>query len=79
MGHFQVLDTTSVTPSSMMLYQVNTQGGVVLSFDISSNCQNMAFGDSSGTLTLYICYICIAFVKSFKNYYWAYFDQVMIA
>lgn len=52
-GHFQVLDTTSVTPSSMMLYQVNTQGGVVLSFDISSNCQNMAFGDSSGYIHLF--------------------------
>uniref|UniRef100_A0A0L8I679 USP domain-containing protein n=1 Tax=Octopus bimaculoides TaxID=37653 RepID=A0A0L8I679_OCTBM len=52
-GHFQVLDTTTMAPGSMMLYQVDTQGGVLMSFDVSPTCQSMAFGDSTGYIHLF--------------------------
>ena len=37
-----------MTPSSMLMYQVQTEGALVLSFDISSSCQALAFGDAGG-------------------------------
>lgn len=52
-GQFQVIETTAMTPSSMMMYPINTQGGFVTSFDISSSCQALAFGDTGGYLHLF--------------------------
>ena len=37
-----------MTPSSMYVYHVNTQGTMVTGFDMSSNGQASVFGDSSG-------------------------------
>ncbi|KAK3103914.1 hypothetical protein FSP39_022867 [Pinctada imbricata] len=52
-GQFQLIETAAMTPSSMMMYPIHTQGGAVMSFDISSTCQALAFGDSSGYLHLF--------------------------
>lgn len=38
----------------MYLYHVNTQGGMVMGFDISPNGQASVFGDSSGSLNVLI-------------------------
>ena len=37
-----------MTPSSMYVYHVNTQGAMVTDFDMSSNGQASVFGDASG-------------------------------
>ena len=49
-GQLQFLDIGGhLTPRSMYIYHVNTQGGMVTGFDISPNGQASVFGDSSGT------------------------------
>ncbi len=49
-GQLQFLDIGGhLTPRSMYIYHVNTQGGMVTGFDISPNGQASIFGDSSGT------------------------------
>lgn len=48
-GQLQFLDIGGLmTPSSMYVYHVNTQGAMVMGFDMSSNGQASVFGDSSG-------------------------------
>ncbi|KAL5006808.1 hypothetical protein ScPMuIL_015614 [Solemya velum] len=49
-GQVQLIDTTTVAP--VMMYHMNTQGGGILSFDVSSTCQAMACGDSNGYIHL---------------------------
>ncbi|KAJ8313873.1 hypothetical protein KUTeg_008434 [Tegillarca granosa] len=51
-GQFQFIDTTVMTPP-MMMYPVNTQGGLITSLDVSSTCQALSFGDSNGYLHLF--------------------------
>ncbi|XP_064614568.1 LOW QUALITY PROTEIN: PAN2-PAN3 deadenylation complex catalytic subunit PAN2-like [Liolophura sinensis] len=52
-GQFQLVEATAMTAASMMLYQIHTHGGLINTFDISSSCQTMAFGDSTGYLHLF--------------------------
>ncbi|ESO96381.1 hypothetical protein LOTGIDRAFT_143977 [Lottia gigantea] len=52
-GSFQVIETTAMKPPNMMLYQVNSHGAAIMSFDISSSCQSLAFGDSSSYVHLF--------------------------
>ncbi|XP_072179674.1 PAN2-PAN3 deadenylation complex catalytic subunit PAN2-like [Diadema setosum] len=53
-GQFQLLDPGGlVTPETMLLYQVNIAGDMVLDFDVSSNCSCLAFGDSGGYVHLW--------------------------
>ena len=46
-GQFQLIEATAM--ASMLMYQVHCHPGIVLSFDVASTCQAMAFGDSSGS------------------------------
>ena len=49
MGSFQLVETiTGGPPSNTPSYPINTSGSAVIAFDISSTCQSLAFGDSSG-------------------------------
>ncbi|XP_048246742.1 PAN2-PAN3 deadenylation complex catalytic subunit Pan2-like isoform X1 [Haliotis rufescens] len=52
-GHFQLVDPNNTMSNSSMFYQVNTGGAVLTSFDISSSCNALSFGDSSGYIHLY--------------------------
>ncbi|XP_023932627.1 PAN2-PAN3 deadenylation complex catalytic subunit PAN2-like [Lingula anatina] len=52
-GQFQLTDTGAVTPASLFMYQVHTEGAGIMAFDVSTSCQTMAFGDSAGILHLY--------------------------
>ena len=47
-GQFQLLDQGAMTPASMVMYQVNTEGGLIATFDISETHSCMTFGDSGG-------------------------------
>ena len=38
-----------MTPASMVMYQVNTEGAMITSFDISETYNCITFGDSGGT------------------------------
>ena len=52
-GQFQLHEPGGlVTQSSMMVYQVNTQGTLCTTFDISATCQSMVFGDAGGIVYL---------------------------
>ena len=42
-----------MTPGSMLMYQVQTDGAPITSFDLSTSYQAMAFGDASGYLHLF--------------------------
>ena len=37
-----------MTPSNMMMYQVNTHGSSLVTFDISSSSSALVFGDDAG-------------------------------
>ncbi|KAL3831819.1 hypothetical protein ACJMK2_023521 [Sinanodonta woodiana] len=50
-GQFQVIEASANLP--MYLYHVNTNGGLILSYDVSNNYHAMAFGDSNGCMHLY--------------------------
>ncbi|XP_073238938.1 PAN2-PAN3 deadenylation complex catalytic subunit PAN2-like [Porites lutea] len=53
-GQFQLHEPGGlVTQSSMMVYQVNTQGTLCTTFDISATCQSMVFGDAGGNTHLW--------------------------
>lgn len=47
-GQFQLVETGALTESSMCLYNINTGVSMCLTFDVSSSCQTMAFGDAGG-------------------------------
>ncbi len=47
-GQFQLLEQGAMTPASMVMYQVNTEGMMVSAFDISDTHQCMTFGDTGG-------------------------------
>ena len=53
-GQFQVMDQGAMTPESMVLYQVENHGAPIMSFDLSTTCDAMAFGDSTGMDISYI-------------------------
>ncbi len=52
-----------MTPASMVMYQVNTEGMMVSAFDISDTHQCMTFGDTGGMF-----FLCSAHISSFINY-----------
>lgn len=53
-GQFQLHEPGGlVTQSSMMVYQVNTHGALCSTFDISSTCQFIVFGDAGGNMHLW--------------------------
>ena len=47
-GQFQLLEQGAMTPSSMMIYQVHTEGAPIGAFDIGASCNAYAFGDHGG-------------------------------
>jgi len=49
----EILDTQALSSSNIMIYQVSSNGAMCTSFDVSSSCHHMVFGDSSGTLNLF--------------------------
>ncbi|KAH8009972.1 hypothetical protein HPB51_023028 [Rhipicephalus microplus] len=51
-GQFQLVDTSTLTQASY-IYQLETGGALVHTFDTSSSCQALAFGDNAGYLHLY--------------------------
>ncbi|XP_043674090.1 PAN2-PAN3 deadenylation complex catalytic subunit PAN2 isoform X2 [Vespula pensylvanica] len=54
LGQMQLLDTiyANVQPPLTCLYQVATNGAMILSFDVSSTSQCLCFGDSAGSIHL---------------------------
>ena len=52
-GQFQVMEQGALTPSSMVMYQVQTEGALVSSFDISPSNQVLAFGDNGGFMHVF--------------------------
>lgn len=49
----EVLETQALSTANIMIYQVTSNASMCLSFDVSSSCHHMAFGDSAGTLNLF--------------------------
>ncbi len=47
-GQFQLLEQGAMTPSSMIMYQIHTEGASITATDISSSYQCMAYGDNGG-------------------------------
>ena len=47
------MEQGALTPSSMVVYQVQTEGGLISSFDISPSNQALAFGDSGGYMHVF--------------------------
>ncbi|GFR94879.1 PAB-dependent poly(A)-specific ribonuclease subunit PAN2 [Elysia marginata] len=53
-GHFQLVETiTGSGMNSTLSYPVDTQGSLIVAFDVSDTYQALAFGDSSGHVHLY--------------------------
>lgn len=52
-GQFQLVETGALTSSSMYLYHFNSEGSLCLTFDVSSTCQALAFGDTGGYIHLF--------------------------
>ncbi|XP_071446379.1 PAN2-PAN3 deadenylation complex catalytic subunit PAN2 [Hetaerina americana] len=54
LGQVQLVDTAALTqPGDMCVFQVNTGGAMCLTFDVSSSCQCLAFGDGGGSVHLF--------------------------
>ncbi|GLH09815.1 PAN2-PAN3 deadenylation complex catalytic subunit PAN2 [Gryllus bimaculatus] len=51
-GQMQLVDTVAIAQQPD-LYHINTGGVMCLSFDVSSSCQYLIFGDAAGTVHLY--------------------------
>ncbi|ELU03678.1 hypothetical protein CAPTEDRAFT_225482 [Capitella teleta] len=52
-GQFQVMEQGALTPASMTVYNVQTEGASINAFDISPSHQTMAFGDAGGFIHLF--------------------------
>ncbi|KAK0057343.1 PAB-dependent poly(A)-specific ribonuclease subunit PAN2 [Biomphalaria pfeifferi] len=55
MGSFQLVETiTGGAPNTRLSYPVDTNGSLIVAFDVSQTYQALAFGDSSGHVHLYV-------------------------
>ncbi|CAB3370828.1 Hypothetical predicted protein [Cloeon dipterum] len=52
-GQFQLIDTVALDEPDICLYHTNSVGAMCLTFDVSSNCQCMAFGDNDGSIHVF--------------------------
>lgn len=52
-GQMEILETQALSSANIMIYQVTSNGSESRSFDISSSCHHIAFGDEAGTLNLF--------------------------
>ncbi|XP_074658834.1 PAN2-PAN3 deadenylation complex catalytic subunit PAN2-like [Tubulanus polymorphus] len=52
-GQFQLMDTASVSNPQLCLYQVHTEGAMIMACDVSTSYQALGFGDSGGFLHLF--------------------------
>ncbi|XP_064647285.1 PAN2-PAN3 deadenylation complex catalytic subunit PAN2-like isoform X2 [Lineus longissimus] len=52
-GQFVMMNTATESNDSIFMYHVNTGGAPVLSFDVSTSYQSLAFGDGGGYIHLF--------------------------
>ena len=69
-GQFQLLEQGSMTPSSMIMYQVQTEGAPIAAADISASTNCLAFGDTAGKIVYIVPTWCLRSGKVLKFYLW---------
>jgi PAB-dependent poly(A)-specific ribonuclease subunit 2 len=52
-GQFVMMNTATESNDSIFMYHVNTGGAPVMSFDVSTSYQSLAFGDGGGYIHLF--------------------------
>ena len=49
-GQLQILDAAAPASSALQLFQINSEGAMCMALEVSTSCQCLAVGDSSGYL-----------------------------